>query len=193
MARINLLPWREKERQRQKRLVTAAALSAVVMTFAGALVSYFLIEDWIVAQDGRNALLTSEIASMDRKIKEIKEIEKKKLELLARMEIIQELQRLRPEIVHLFDEIVAVVPNGVFLTGLKQTGMTVVLEGRAQSYGRISDLMRNINASIWIANPNLKIIKEQDKTDTGLSHFELQLQQQRPEKPEKSEDGQAAG
>ena len=190
MARINLLPWREKERQRQKRLITAGALIAVVLTFAGALASYFLIEDWIVAQETRNALLTAEIASLDRKIKEIKEIEKKKQDLLARMEIIQELQRLRPEIVHLFDEIVTIVPNGLHLTDMKQTGTTVVLEGRAQSYGRISDLMRNINASAWIANPNLKIIKEPDKTNTGLSHFELQLQQQRPEKPE---EGQAAG
>jgi type IV pilus assembly protein PilN len=190
MARINLLPWREKERQRQKRLITAAALSAVVLTLAGALASYFLIEDWIVAQEARNALLTTEITSLDKKIKEIKEIEKKKLDLLARMEIIQELQRLRPEIVHLFDEIVTAVPNGLFLTGIKQTGTSVVLEGRAQSYGRISDLMRNINASAWIAKPNLKIIKEQDKTETGLSHFELQLEQRRPEQPE---EGKSAG
>lgn len=190
MARVNLLPWREKERQRQKRLMTAAALGAVVLTFAGALASYFLIEDWILAQEARNAFLTAEIATLDRKIKEIKEIEKKKQDLLARMEIIQDLQQMRPEIVHFFDEIMTTIPNGLFLTGIRQTGTNVVLEGRAQSYGRISDLMRNINASAWIANPTLKIIKEQDKTDTGLSHFELQLQQRRPAKPE---EGQAAG
>ena len=190
MVRINLLPWREKERQRQKRVMTAMALSAIVLTFAGALASYFLIEDWIQAQEARNAFLTAEIATLDRKIKEIKEIEKKKKDLLARMEIIQDLQQMRPEIVHFFDEIVTAIPNGTFLTGIRQTGTNVVLEGRAQSYGRISDLMRNINASVWIANPNLKIIKEQDKTDTGLSHFELQLQQRRPAKPE---EGPAAG
>jgi len=85
---------------------------------------------------------------------------------------------------------VTAVPNGLFLTGIKQTGTSVVLEGRAQSYGRISDLMRNINASAWIAKPNLKIIKEQDKTETGLSHFELQLEQRRPEQPE---EGKSAG
>ena len=190
MVRINLLPWREKERQRQKRVMTAVARGAVVLPFAGALASYFLIEDGIQAQEARNAFLTAEIATLDRKIKEIKEIEKKKQDLLARMEIIQDLQQMRPEIVHFFDEIVTAIPNGLFLTGIKQTGTNVVLEGRAQSYGRISDLMRNINASVWIANPNLKIIKEQDKTDTGLSHFELQLQQRRPAKPE---EGPAAG
>jgi type IV pilus assembly protein PilN len=190
MVRINLLPWREKERQRRKRLMTAASIIAVVLILAGALASYFLVEDWILAQEARNALLAAEIARLDSKIREMKEIEQKKQDLLARMEIIQELQHLRPEVVHLFDEIVTTIPNGVLLTGIRQTGNQVVLEGRAQSYGRISELMRNINASAWMTDPMLKIIKEQDKSDTGLSHFELQMRQQRPPSPE---EAKAAG
>ena len=190
MVRLNLLPWRETKRQHQKRVFIAASLAAVSVTLAAALASYVVIDDMIQYQESPNTLLPTEIASLDRKIKEIKEIEKKKRDVLARMEIIQELQGLRPEIVHLFDEIVTAIPNGLYLTGLKQTGTTVVLEGRAQSYGRISELMRRINASAWLANPTLKIIKEPDKTDTGLSHFELQLQQQRPGK---REEGQTAG
>ena len=104
------------------------------------------------------------------------------------MDIIQELERNRPEIVHLFDEIVTAMPDGVFLTGIKQNGRNVILEGRAQSYSRVSDLMRNIKASTWITNPTLNIIKDQSKGTTDLSQFELQFQQQRPPAPKPEED-----
>jgi type IV pilus assembly protein PilN len=188
MVRINLMPWRETRRQRQKRLFLAAGIAMLAGTLVIALSSYFVFDGLILSQESRNAFLTAEIASFDRKIKEIKDIEKKKADLLARMDVIQELQHTRPEIVHLFDEIVTAIPNGVFLTGIKQSGRNVILEGRAQSYGRISDLMRNIKASAWITNPTLKIIKDQEKVDTGLSQFELQFQQQRPPAPKPEED-----
>jgi type IV pilus assembly protein PilN len=188
MARLNLLPWREARRQRLKRLFVSYGVAALVFTLGAAIASYLVIEDLVLAQESRNAFLTAEIAKLDRKIKEIKEIEKKKADLLARMDIIQELQQIRPEVVHLFDEIVTAIPDGVFLTGIKQSGRNVILEGRAQSYGRISDLMRNIKASAWITNPTLNIIKDQDKSDRGLSQFELQFQQQRPPAPKPEED-----
>ncbi len=188
MVRLNLLPWRDERRQHQKRLFVISGVAALLVTLGGAVASYLAIDSLILAQESRNAYLTAEIAKLDRKIKEIKEIEKKKADLLARMDIIQELQQIRPEVVHLFDEIVTAIPDGVFLTGIKQSGRNVVLQGRAQSYGRISDLMRNIKASVWITNPTLTIIKDQEKSDRGLSQFELQFQQQRPPAPKPEED-----
>ena len=192
MARLNLLPWREARRQRLKRLFVIYGVVALVFTLGAAIASYLVIEDLVLVQESRNAFLTAEIFTLDRKIKEIKEIEKKKADLLARMDIIQELQQIRPEVVHLLDEIVTAIPDGVFLTGIKQSGRNVILEGRAQSYGRISDLMRNIKASAWITNPTLNIIKDQDKSDRGLSQFELQFQQQRPPAPKPEEDKASA-
>lgn len=188
MVRLNLLPWRDERRQRQKRIFAISGVAALLVTLGGAVTSYLAIDGLILAQESRNAYLTAEIAKLDRKIKEIKEIEKKKADLLARMDIIQELQQIRPEVVHLFDEIVTAIPDGVFLTGIKQSGRNVVLQGSAQSYGRISDLMRNIKASVWITNPSLTIIQEQEKGGTDLSQFELQFQQQRPPAPKPEED-----
>ncbi|MBP8290683.1 MAG: PilN domain-containing protein [Chromatiaceae bacterium] len=188
MVRLNLLPWRETRRQHQKRLFVIHGTIALLVTLGAAIASYFVIDGLILYQVSRNDFLIAEIAKLDSKINEIKEIEKKKADLLARMDIIQELQYIRPEVVHLFDEIVTAIPDGVFLTGIKQSGRNVVLEGRAQSYGRISDLMRNIKASAWITNPTLTIIKDQDKSDRGLSQFELQFQQQRPPAPKPQED-----
>jgi type IV pilus assembly protein PilN len=188
MVRLNLLPWRETRRQHQKRLFVIHGTIALLITLGAAIASYFVIDGLILYQVSRNDFLIAEIAKLDSKINEIKEIEKKKADLLARMDIIQELQYIRPEVVHLFDEIVTAIPDGVFLTGIRQSGRNVVLEGRAQSYGRISDLMRNIKASAWITNPTLTIIKDQDKSDRGLSQFELQFQQQRPPAPKSQED-----
>ncbi len=188
MVRLNLLPWREARRQRNKRLFLIYGMSAVLATLGAAIASYLVIDGMIQTQEARNAFLTAEIAKLDKQIKEIKEIEKKKAELLTRMDIIQELERNRPEIVHLFDEIVTAMPDGVFLTGIKQNGRNVILEGRAQSYSRVSDLMRNIKASTWITNPTLNIIKDQSKGTTDLSQFELQFQQQRPPAPKPEED-----
>ena len=188
MVRLNLLPWRETRRQHQKRLFVIHGTIALLVTLGAAIASYVVIDGLILYQVSRNDFLIAEIAKLDSKINEIKEIEKKKADLLARMDIIQELQYIRPEVVHLFDEIVTAIPDGVFLTGIKQSGRNVVLEGRAQSYGRISDLMRNIKASAWITNPTLTIIKDQDKSDRGLSQFELQFQQQRPPAPKPEED-----
>lgn len=188
MVRLNLLPWREARRQRNKRLFLIYGMAAVLTTLGAAIASYFVIDGMTQTQEARNAFLTAEISRLDKQIKEIKEIEKKKADLLARMDIIQELQRIRPEIVHLFDEIVTAMPDGVFLTGIKQSGRNVILEGRAQSYSRVSDLMRNIKASTWITNPTLNIIKDQSKGATDLSQFELQFQQQRPPAPKTEED-----
>jgi len=179
MARINLLPWREAERKRRRQefaFITAAALVTTLILGFGV---HLQIEQMISDQQSRNRFLTSEIKKLDIQIKEIKDIEKTKENLLSRMDVIQQLQLSRPEIVHLFDEFVATIPEGVYLTSVRQNGAAVILQGHAQSNARVSAFMRNIEASGWIENPRLLLIEHKDKTGTGLSNFQLQLHQKK--------------
>ncbi len=177
MARINLLPWREAERKRRKREFALAGALALALSAFAALLVHLQIEAWIGDQETRNRFLTDQITQLDRQIKEIKSLEETKANLLARMNIIQQLQESRPEVVRLFDELVSTIPEGVFLTKLEQTGRNVVLEGRAQSNARVSAFMRNVESSEWIGNPRLLLIENKDKTGTGLSHFRLSFDQ----------------
>jgi type IV pilus assembly protein PilN len=177
MARINLLPWREAERKRRKREFAVAGATALALSLVAALLVHFQIEAWISGQESRNQFLTDQITQLDRQIREIKNLEETKANLLARMNIIQQLQESRPEVVRLFDELVNAIPEGVFLTKMEQTGRNVVLEGRAQSNARVSAFMRNVEASGWIGNPRLLLIEHKDKTGTGLSHFRLSFDQ----------------
>lgn len=179
MARINLLPWREAERNRRRRelgIAVGVALAAVVALGLGV---KFQIDAMIRAQQARNDFLNQQITEIDKRIKEIDKLEEQKANLLARMNVIQQLQESRPEVVHLFDELVRSVPEGVFLTRVNQTGGSVVVEGRAQSNARVSAFMRNIQNSPWISEPNLLLIENKDQTGTGLSHFRLGFKQKR--------------
>ena len=181
MARINLLPWREAERSRRQKDFAIAAFSAAAAVLLIGLVLRFQLESMIDAQEGRNDLLSNEIRLLDVRIKEVRELEATKADLLARMDVIQELQQSRPEIVHLFDEVVDAIPEGVYLTRLTQTGSQIVVEGRAQSNARVSAFMRKINAAEWINDPVLLLIENKDQTGTGLSHFRLGFAQKRQE------------
>jgi type IV pilus assembly protein PilN len=191
MARINLLPWREAERKRRKREFAVAGATALALALVAALLVHLQIEAWISGQESRNRFLTDHITQLDRQIKEIKNLEETKANLLARMNIIQQLQESRPEVVRLFDELVNAIPEGVFLTKMEQTSRNVVLEGRAQSNARVSAFMRNVEASGWIGNPRLLLIEHKDKTGTGLSHFRLSFDQIRA-KPGDSGDEPAS-
>jgi type IV pilus assembly protein PilN len=177
MARINLLPWREAERKRRQRELAAIAASAVALTLLIGLALHLRVEGLISDQQERNRFLEREISQLDTQIKEIQDLEKTKENLLARMHVIQQLQESRPEVVHLFDELVTGIPEGVFLTKITQTGRAVVLEGRAQSNARVSAFMRSIEASKWIGKPLLMLIETSDKTGTGMSHFRLRFEQ----------------
>ncbi len=173
MTRINLLPWRDTLRKKQKReflfMLGGGAVCALLLMLG----SHMWIADTIDNQNQRNRLLKKEIATLDKKIAEIKDLEKTKSRLLARMEVIQQLQSSRPQIVHLFDELVSTLPEGLFLTQVKQAGAGLSMEGRAQSNARVSAYMRNIEASEWLSRPKLKLIEHKDTTGTGLSHFSL--------------------
>lgn len=172
MPRINLLPWREEERKERKVKFTvalgAAALAACFMTFA----IYLLYGSMIDSQERRNEKLRVEIKTLDKQIEEINDLESAKQKFIARMEIIEKLQRSRPEIVHVFDEIVRTLPDGVYLTQVTQSNRRLKFEGVAQSSTRVSSFMRNLDSSEWLRNPELEVVQTTKDKAPG-SNFTL--------------------
>lgn len=188
MARINLLPWRaERRKQRQKEFVTMLALAAL----GGVLASFLIVAYYgsrIDNQNGRNQYLRDEIAKVDTQIKEIEELDKKKERLLARKEVIEQLQANRSQMVHLFDQLVKTIPDGVTLTSIKQEGDMLTLSGRSQSNARVSTYLRNLEGSGWMTNPELNII-EAKAGNPGLPYeFNLKVKLANPNAP-KDADG----
>ena len=173
MPRINLLPWRDKERKTRRREFGIAAAGAVLAAILFALGGKLMYSSWIESQTAKNNLLKREIGKLDAQITDILDLENRKQRLLARMEIIETLQRSRPEIVHLFDEMVRTVPDGIYLTSIKQTGKKLELHGVAQSSTRVSTFMRNIDASTWMDNPVLQVVEAAKDTPSGGSSFTL--------------------
>jgi len=190
MAKINLLPWREELRKQKKQdFLNSLALGALVAIFIlGIIHTYY--EGLKSYQERRNKLLQDEIVLLDKKITNIKSIEEKKSKLLAKIDLLQKLQESRPEIVHLFDEIPKITPDGVFLTKFTQLGAELSFEGKSQSNARVSAMMRNIDASQWLNSPTLNIIKTPEKANFDLlSDFALHAKQGKkivdpPKKPE---------
>jgi type IV pilus assembly protein PilN len=168
MPRINLLPWRDEERKERKLqfliALGGATLVAIVLAFLG----YLLFSSMIDGQQRRNDRLRAEIKGLDKQIEEINSLESAKQKFIARMEIIEKLQRSRPEIVHVFDQIVKTLPDGAYLTGVKQTDLKFKFDGVAQSATRVSTFMRNIDSSEWLKNPELQVIAADT---TGGSSF----------------------
>ena len=179
MAKINLLPWREELRKEQTKqfmvmMGLCAALTGVIV-FA----IHMTIGGQIDHQNQRNQILNDEISQLDMALKEIKDLEETKEKLLSRMEVIQSLQQRRPQVVHLFDEFVRTVPEGIYLRGIKQSGQSLTINGIAESNGRVSAYMRNIDASDWMATPKLTVI-ETEKGTLRSSKFELTTSQSSP-------------
>jgi type IV pilus assembly protein PilN len=173
MPRINLLPHREEARKTKRREFMFAAVAAIVAGVIIAGCGKLLYSSWIDAQNAKNDILKREIGKLDTQITDILDLENRKQRLLARMEIIDKLQRSRPEIVHLFDDMVKTVPEGVYLTSIKETGKKLELHGIAQSSTRVSTYMRNIDASSWISNPVLQVVESAPNSPTGGSSFTL--------------------
>ena len=180
MTRINLLPWRETQRKEQQRQFISIAAGAAVLTAVIMIYIHIHINGLIGAQTARNNFLENEVAEVDKKISEIKELETEKQQLLARMNIIQQLQRRRPEIVHVFDEMARRVPDGIYLTNIKQQGQSLVIEGVAESNARVSAFMRNLDASDWFTNPRLVVIESKEKESVRTSNFTLNVTQVSP-------------
>jgi type IV pilus assembly protein PilN len=169
MPRINLLPWRAEERKEKKLAFVVAILGATVASLVAAFGAYMMLNAMIDGQLQRNARLKDEIRLLDKQIEEINSLESAKQKFIARMEIIEKLQRSRPEIVHVFDEIVKQLPDGVYLTSVKQTEKQLKFEGVAQSSTRVSTFMRNIDASEWLQKPSLDIIENKQGQTLGSS------------------------
>ncbi len=177
MPRINVLPWREEERkERQKNFLIASGSAVLIGILAIALVNW-TFDRFIRYQNDRNKMLNTEIALLDEKIQDIKDLERKKERLLARMEIIEVLQKSRPQIVHLFDEMVHTLPDGVYLTSLKQTDRRLEIKGVAESTTRVSAYMRNIDMSEWLENPGLQVIETVEIGSKKHAEFGLTAQQ----------------
>jgi type IV pilus assembly protein PilN len=159
MPRINLLPWRAEERKRRKVEFTIALGGAAVAAAVVAFAVYLLMGSAIDAQELRNQRLQAEIKELDKQIEEINDLEQQKQKFIARMEIIEKLQRSRPEVVRLFDEVVRTLPDGTYLVALTQKERRLKLEGVAQSSTRVSAFMRNIDASQWLKDPELEVVE----------------------------------
>jgi type IV pilus assembly protein PilN len=194
MPHINLLPWREELRKRRQKEFGMVALVAMLLMggVVGGVHVYF--QQRIDHQERRNKFLNQQIASLDEKIEEIKNLEREKERLLARMDIIQRLQSSRPEIVNVLDDLVRTLPEGVFYTNITQKNRSFQLKGTAQSNARVSSLMRALDDSAWFENPNLVEIKANNKdisasTTVKLSDFSLTVTQSEKKKPDEEQGG----
>lgn len=183
MAKINLLPWREE--RRKELLNEFLVMLGLVALFAALTVGivHFYHSQLIERQNTRIGYIDKRIKEVDKKITEIKELEKQKESLLSRMRAIESLQRDRPLIVHLFDELVKSLPEGLSIVNLKQEGPKITITGEAQSNARVSSFMRKIEQSEWIKGAKLKVIKESNKGEGStktVNEFMLTFEQVMP-------------
>jgi len=180
MARINLLPWREEQRkERLKKFQTVTILASVLM-IAIILLVHVRMSGLIDYQQSRNNFLVNQNKILKARISEIENLEKEKSNLLARMNIIQQLQSSRPQVVHVFDEMVSTMPNGVYLTGIKNTGALITLDGFAQSNARVSSYMRKVDDADWLSDPRLDVINTENIKGQRISKFTLVVKQTTP-------------
>jgi type IV pilus assembly protein PilN len=193
MAKINLLPWREELRKQKQREFAFMAGGSVVIAGLIVLMAHLHVSGMIENQNQRNAFLEKEIEVLEKRIGEINELEKHKADLLARMNVIQELQRSRPESVHLVDELVRTLPDGVHLEEFVQKGKSLSMKGIAQSNARVSDYMRSIDASNWLADPRLDLIKTTEVERRRLANFTLRGSQKTPKPAAQPEGAESQG
>lgn len=186
MSKINLLPWREERRKElQQQFITKLAIVAVMAAAVWGAVHYYYVQ-LIDVENSRIALVEENIAIVDKKIEEIKQLEKEKERLLSRMRAIEQLQGNRPLIVRFFDELIESLPDGMTITSISQKGSAISVNGLAQSNARVSSFMRKLETSEWLTNPNLKIIQESGAGgDKPVNSFTLTFAQVIP----KAEEG----
>lgn len=188
MATINLLPWREALRaERKKQFTTTLTLVALVALLV-VIVGDRVVSSQINHQDSRNSYLSSRIAELDEKVAEIRGLQRKRAQLIERMRVIQELQGNRPVIVRVMDQLVRTVPDGVFYTSLVAKGSDITIEGVAESNNRVSSLMRRLDRSDWLRDPNLDAVKAAPDFGEQATTFDLTVKLQLPSS--ESEGGQ---
>lgn len=173
MTEINLLPWREQKREREKKkfitYLTAGLIIAAVIVFLINSYASHLVD----MQTKRNQRLQAEINQLDRQIEEIKSLKKLRQALIARMNIVQDLQASRILTVHLLDEIIKIMPEGIYLYRVERVSNKVTITGYAESNTDISQLMRSIENSVWLQEPKLVEIKKSSNKETEENEFKL--------------------
>lgn len=189
MASINLRPWREELRAEKRQ--EFLAMLGVAFLFAAACVFLWdrSVNGAIANQQARNSFIEGEIRRVDKKIAEIKTLQEKREQLLARMRVIQELQGNRPLIVRLFDEIVNTLPNGVHYKSIGRKGDRISIQGTAESNTKVSALLRKLDESVWMKNPNLAGVKANPRFGEQANDFSLVVTRTSPveEKPKQEE------
>ncbi|MDY7567639.1 PilN domain-containing protein [Pseudomonas sp. RTC3] len=181
MARINLLPWREQLREERKKRFLTALVGVLVIAVGVIFFGDQYISNAVDHQVARNGYVQKEITLLDDRIKEISELKARRKQLLERMKIIQDLQGNRPIIGRIFDQLARTLPDGVYFSDVKMTGKIISISGAAESNNRVSDLMRNLDASDWLEAPSLNEVKANpagavDQTNT----FQLTVRQTQP-------------
>ena len=181
MARINLLPWREQQREERKKRFLIALVGVLVAGIGAILLADQYLSSAISHQNARNQFIKTEIVQLDARIKEIGELKARRKQLLERMKIIQDLQGNRQIIGRVFDQLVRSVPDGVYFNEVNMKDKIIGITGVAESNNRVSDLMRNLSASQWLASPNLTEVKAAaagaaDQANT----FQLTVRQTQP-------------
>ena len=195
MIRINLLPHREQKRQARQRQFVSLSIGLAILGAAVVLLVHVAFGWQIESQESRNGLLKTEIAKLDSQIKEIDKLREQTQALLARKQIVETLQSNRTEAVHLLDQMVRQLPDGIYLKSLRQAGAKVTLVGYAQSSARVSTLMRNIEASPWLQNPELveiKSVASPTAKDLRVNEFTLNVRIKQTAPPEEPKAAPAA-
>ncbi|WP_079203424.1 type 4a pilus biogenesis protein PilN [Pseudomonas sp. CC6-YY-74] len=181
MARINLLPWREQLREERKQRFLVTLVGVVVVAAGTVFLGDQYLSGAIEQQNARNQFVRKEIAVLDARIKEISELKTRRQQLLERMKIIQDLQGNRPIIGRVFDQLVRTLPDGVYFTSVKMTGKNIAIVGAAESNNRVSNLMRNLDASDWLHAPNLTQVKATTAGALDQANvFQLTVKQTQP-------------
>lgn len=178
MAKINLRPWREELRAEKQKQFISILFGFLIISAGIGFLWYQQVLGSIEVQKQRNNYVQNEIAQLEKQIKEIRELKKKREALIERMQVIQDLQGKRPVIVRLFDELVRTVPEGVYLTSWNKKNETMAVKGVGDSNSRISNLMRSLDGSEWYQDPNLTSVKAFAEKKSA---FEMTVKQETPE------------
>lgn len=189
MANINLLPWRDAQRQEKKKEFFTVLAGFCILGALCCFVWVSTVQGTIENQNERNARLSKEIKALEEQVAEIKDLKKKKAELIARMDVIQQLDGARPAIVHYVDDLVKTVPDGVFFTLLQRTGDTFTIQGFAESQPRVADLLRNIDKSSWFKDPNLNYSRANSRYGEGMFEFDIRVSADAPKAAASSGEG----
>jgi type IV pilus assembly protein PilN len=175
MIRINLLPHREARRKQQQQQFFVLLGGVVAIGVAVWFSVHSYLEDQLREQQGRNSFLQAELAKLDKQIEEIRRLREQIASLLARKKVVEALQANRAEVVHLLDQLVRQLPDGMYLKGIKQTGNRVTITGFTQSQARVSTLMRNLESAHHLGDPGLVEIKAVQQDGQRVNEFTMNI------------------